>query len=379
MLKKIFCLVLSMAFSASMLTCFAVESAEVSPEENYANEAISVNGSSTPTLRDVSYEEQNGRQLLIKLYDVTADYNAEELAEADFEDGGLIYSFKDVIKVSDNTTLDKKEVSQIVTVSHEEKDGAMSLLQPMISYSQDGYSGQLTLQPDTIATTEDGTENYSYTVSDMREYANLDRNDTAYIPKSVQKNGVTLSLSGVDWQAMGNGTFTANASYSGRATGSRVTGYTSQALYSGQVSRETLDSVTYKVIYEGTPVPIPYLQYGVIVFVLLALIILFKVFWAKRKNAKIYALLDGEYRVVRRVRISYIDPIIDLTPAAVQSRSREYIILIDRFAARQLHNQRLRILCGDGMVREQIIYNTGVSYKIHLEAVNMPEEEEYAV
>lgn len=109
------------------------------------------------------------------------------------------------------------------------------------------------LQPESITTTEAGKESYGYTVSDTREYPNLDRNDTAYIPKAVEKNGVSLTLAGIDWQAMGNGTFTATASYSGRATGSKVTGYTSKAIYSGEVSKETLDSCTYKVIYEGAP------------------------------------------------------------------------------------------------------------------------------
>ena len=89
------------------------------------------------------------------------------------------------------------------------------------------------LQPESITTTEAGKESYGYTVSDTREYPNLDRNDTAYIPKAVEKNGVSLTLAGIDWQAMGNGTFTATASYSGRATGSKVTGYTSKAIYSG--------------------------------------------------------------------------------------------------------------------------------------------------
>lgn len=59
------------------------------------------------------------------------------------------------------------------------------------------------LQPESITTTEAGKESYGYTVSDTREYPNLDRNDTAYIPKAVEKNGVSLTLAGIDWQAMG--------------------------------------------------------------------------------------------------------------------------------------------------------------------------------
>ena len=367
--------------------CFAEDSdnsGEVTAQQSYVNEAITVASETSadaslqpPVLRDVAYMTQGGRQLIIKLYDIDPDYDVSRLAEPDFEEGGLLYTHKNTIKVSDNRTMETKQASQTVTVSHTEKDNAMGSLQPMLEYSENGFTGQLMIQPESITTAEAGKESYGYTVSDTREYSNLDRNDTAYIPKAVEKNGVSLTLAGIDWQAMGNGTFTAIASYSGRATGSKVTGYTSKAIYSGEVSKETLDSCTYKVIYEGAPIPAPYLQYGLTAGSVLALLIILAVLWNRRKNAKIYALLDGEFKIVRRVRISYIDPIIDLTPAAVQSRVSEYIITIDRWATKRLNNQRLRILCGDGVVREQTIVNTGYGYKIHLEAIPVPIAEEY--
>ena len=191
----------------------------------------------------------------------------------------------------------------------------------------------------------------------------------AYIPKTAEKNGVLLNLTGVDWQVVDNGTFTANAAYTGRAYGNKVTGYTSQALYSGEVRRVTLDGSIYEVIYEGRALPIPYMTTVGVAAAIAALLI---VLWKRRRNAKIYALLDGEFRIVRRVRVSYIDPIVDITPSAVQSRSSEYIITLDRWSTKQLHNQRLRILCADGTVREQTIIDTGRSYKIHLEAMPVP-------
>lgn len=382
-MKKFLCLLSCLLLLASCVTCFAEE--EGTSQQTYANEAIIVSDGSTvswaataaqtaePVLRDVSYDTQGGRQLIVKLYEVAPAYDVKKLAALTFEDDGLIYAHKDTIKVSDNLTRSTKQVSQTVTVKHEKEDGAMASLLPMLEYSQDGYTGQLMLKTDSITTTETGKESYGYTVSDTREYPNLDRNDTAYVPKTVEKNGVSLELTGVDWQAMGNGSFTATATYAGRATGSKVTGYTSQAIYTGEMSKETLDSRTYKVVYEGKPMPVPYLQYGIAAGAALLTVLLASLLWHKRKNAKVYALLDGDFRVVRRVRISYIDPIVDLSPAAVQSRSSEYIITIDRWATKRLNNQRLRILCADGTVREQTIINTGYGYKIHLEAMPVPE------
>lgn len=98
--------------------------------------------------------------------------------------------------------MEAKQASQTVTVSHTEKDNAMVSLQPMLEYSENGFTGQLMIQPESITTAEAGKESYGYTVSDTREYSNLDRNDTAYILKTVEKNGVSLTLAGIDWQAM---------------------------------------------------------------------------------------------------------------------------------------------------------------------------------
>ena len=239
MRKWILMLVCVLTLSA-LSVCFAEDSdnsGEVTAQQSYVNEAITVTSetsadapSQSPVLRDVAYMTQGGRQLIIKLYDIDSDYDVSRLAEPDFEEGGLLYTHKNSIKVSDNRTMETKQASQTVTVSHTEKDNAMGSLQPMLEYSENGFTGQLMLQPESITTTEAGKESYGYTVSDTREYSNLDRNDTAYILKTVEKNGVSLTLAGIDWQAMGNGTFTAIASYSGRATGSKVTGYTSKAI-----------------------------------------------------------------------------------------------------------------------------------------------------
>ena len=43
--------------------------------------------------------------------------------------------------------------------------------------------------------------------------------------------------------------------------------------------------------------PAPYLQYGLTAGSVLALLIILAVLWNRRKNAKIYALLDGEFKI----------------------------------------------------------------------------------
>ena len=177
MKKKILALLCALLLTSAAV-CFADEadSGNAVIQQTYAGEAINIAGESAPdtgqapVLHDVSYTVQGSRQLIVKLYDVPPGYDATRLAQQDFEDGGLLYTHKETIKVSDNRTLETKQASQTVTVSHEEQDGALACLQPMLEYDQDGYTGQLLLQTDSITTAEAGSESYGYTVSDTREY-----------------------------------------------------------------------------------------------------------------------------------------------------------------------------------------------------------------
>ena len=105
---------------------------------------------------------------------------------------------------------------------------------------------------------ETGTSSYSYQLKETKEYTGLDRNDPYYIPKTTEKNGVTLSLADVKWTPMASGAensevpslFQATALYTGTAWGSKTDGYTVTAEYTGEVSRMTAGQVLYSIIYE---------------------------------------------------------------------------------------------------------------------------------
>lgn len=289
--------------------------------------------------------------------------------EPDVQKNGYKFKKSYLLMVSENQNKQGKLASQTVTVSHAQKDGAIAQLAPLLDYEQDGYKGQLTLDTASIYTEAANKQNYTYAITDTREYTGLERNDTYNIPKTVTKGGATLQLSDVDWTAMGEGSYRALASYRGTATGVNVPGYTSTATYLGEVKKDTLESVTYAVVYEGSPIPLPppdyftYLLIGVGVIVLMGG---FTLLWTKRRNAKIYALIDGQYRVMQRIKVSYIDPIIDLTAPSLGGISRDYLVVIDRFAAKRLNNQFIRVICADGTVKEHRMVNNGYGCKLHV-------------
>ena len=375
-MKRIITTLLAAAMLCSMgIAAYAAEPAGESPVPSVvvlSEEPETTAAEDPAVLRDVRLVNENGQNLLIKTWEVPADYDPERLTEADMEKGGYRYKKSYVMLISENNQVDTKLASQTITVTHQEKDGAAARLLPLMDYDQDGYKGQLALQSDSIYTEAAQKNSYAYTVTDTREYTGLERNDPYSIPKKTVKNGVTLELADIDWTPMGEGSYRAAASYTGTAYGSNVTEYTSTATYLGEVTKETLGSVTYAVVYEGSPIPLPapvYWPYGLAAVALVGGIIAGVLLWKNRRNAKIYALVDGEYRVVQKIRISYIDPIIDLTAPSLGPASREYLILIDRSAAKHLNNQFLRVICADGTVKEHRLVNNGYGCKLKVGSI----------
>ena len=106
-----------------------------------------------------------------------------------------------------------------------------------------------------------GYKNYGYTITDTREYPNLTNTDTSQIPKTIQKNGRTLSLAGIDWKSANvenidyvnvPNVYTAVATYSAAATGSSVTGYQTTAEYTGTVTKIDTKGTVYTARFTGT-------------------------------------------------------------------------------------------------------------------------------
>lgn len=84
-------------------------------------------------------------------------------------------------------------------------------------------------------------------------YPNLSDADVSLIPKTIEDNGRTLTLDGVQWQEAG-GFFHATATYSGKVASRYVKGYTISAHYSGEVSKVISDELAYTAVFSGTPI-----------------------------------------------------------------------------------------------------------------------------
>ena len=207
-------------------------------------------------------ENLNGQQRIVKTYELPPGTDPETLKEPSFDYDGFTYTWAYTTK-EEHTFLETKNVSETVTVETGKKDlnAVLEQLAPSIPYDDGEFSGELALDHTTITTEAAGYTTRSGKVTATKTIGPLDRNDMSYVPATTVKDGVTLSLSGVDWQVIGTdlvgddlapASYQAVATYSGKSYHRVATGYITSANYVGEVSRNDVESVTYKVTYLGT-------------------------------------------------------------------------------------------------------------------------------
>ena len=214
---------------------------------------------------DVTYQNLNGQQLAIKTYTLLPDQDPSDLYEDDFEYDGFLYSMSDIVK-EEQRYQEENAHTEVVTVTTASKnlEDILVELKPTIEYDDGVSSGTLSLDHSTLKTEAAGYKRSSYTVTATKNYTGLDRNDSSYIDKTVEKNGRTLSLSNVTWSVESTAlvgdelvpaTYSAVATYSGSASSTVATGYITTAEYKGTVvssgissSRDAIDEHCREVI-----------------------------------------------------------------------------------------------------------------------------------
>jgi len=205
----------------------------------------------------VQTAEDHGVQLLVKTFLVPEGTDPQTLVEGDLTRRETSYEVSDILRREMPEDVEKKAVTQTVTMDSEtdKLEEILPLLQSSMDYQENGFSGTLVLDKGSVQAKEAGTSSYSYQLKETKEYTGLDRNDPYYIPKTTEKNGVTLSLANVDWTPMASAAdnsdvpslFRATALYTGTVWGNKADGYTITADYTGEVSRTTPGDVMYSI------------------------------------------------------------------------------------------------------------------------------------
>ncbi|EOS63773.1 hypothetical protein [Oscillibacter sp. 1-3] len=199
-----------------------------------------------------------------KFYDLSPEDDPTGIPRSDFQQDGYHYTLVELLK-QELPENESRQHTETVTLESKNKDMAsvLALLPQQREFvTDDGLTGILTLQLDTVQVDVSGYGSSTRAVNVTRSYPNLAGQDTQYIPKTITDNGRTLTLQDINWQTDNTGSldgyalgdrYTAVATYTGSATSSYVKGYTVTADYTGTVSRIALNKTRYVAIFEGTP------------------------------------------------------------------------------------------------------------------------------
>jgi len=274
--------------------------------------------------------EQDGKHYIIKAYTLPP---GEVELESEFEQDGYKYT-------KENT--DEEEIYRVENKDVEQSETDNS--QEQLEYSdEDGYSGVLTIDNSKTTSKVKGYKAETYTVSDTQYFYNLPSRDLYTIPKSVSKDGVTLSFSTINWIEAGSG-YTAKVTYSGTKSRQVPTGYTKTYIYSGTVTKAELESITYIVTYVGELIPIPYNPVPLVVggslgsgFAGLFLFFLFK------KNTKIYNMQNGNYLLIGKTNVKTLSPTINLAKYKHKITTNVYRIVLSKSLANKLFEHEITI------------------------------------
>ena len=111
-------------------------------------------------------ENRDGRQLIIKTYQLSPEDDPSELVDEPFDLEGYHYEHLETVK-EDQTFHDSKAHTETVTVttSSDSLAAILEQLAPTMEYSKDGYSGVLTLDHTTLQ-----TEAAGYTTQVLHHY-----------------------------------------------------------------------------------------------------------------------------------------------------------------------------------------------------------------
>ena len=203
-----------------------------------------------------------------KVYDLPPSTDPSTLPRDPFDRDGCRYDCTDILReviIGSET----QPLTQTETVESEKKDmeTLLALLpQEKEVTTEEGFSGTLRLDLDSIKTEPSGYGSKTSPVTASRSYPNLSDADTKYLPKTIEEGGRTLVLQDVQWRTdntynaddyeIGD-RFTAVCTYGGTKTSSYVKGYTTTADYTGEVYRTGVTVIRYTVIYTGVPIEPP--------------------------------------------------------------------------------------------------------------------------
>lgn len=271
-------------------------------------------------------------------------------------ENGIKYELQDV-KRKDNLKIESKkyETTEEKIIDASNKSSAISFFYESKNVEDDGYKGTISRDDSSIELTPADNYKEEYKVYLQRKYNDVSSKELNNIPKELKENGLTYYLVNPVWyvteteEVDGSQVpvkYSGTMKYEGKNTRTIVTSYIAKVKYTGALEKQVKDTTTftakYKEVESSKPETkkkenkvVPQTVVGTTGILCVCGIILLN-----SKNVKIYNLIDGEYKLVKKAHISEGKMFVDLTPYNYQSRS--YKIIISKSLYKKLRGKTVK-------------------------------------
>ncbi len=213
---------------------------------------------------DISYEVQNGYNVINKTYALSSSDDPTIIPKETFNQYGEDYIFSEIIR-KEIFEDDKKEHIETININTSTNDlnTILSEFEETMEYNKDGYTGTLKLDINSIKSEVSGYSSNSYTAKRTREYPNFSTQDTSLVPKTITDGGLTYNLQTVNFKATNTNSidstevatsYTAVATYTTNVSNKSVNGYKTTANYVGTISKTVTNKVLYTATFIGNPI-----------------------------------------------------------------------------------------------------------------------------
>lgn len=203
----------------------------------------------------------DGKQTLIKVFEVPADTDPQSLVEYGLSQNGYTYAMTSIVKDTMMVSATKEMTQEeTITINVSDEDAArleaLMSMPAFIDYNKDGYVGKLYPVISSLKSEETGRTSHSGYKTTTKTYT-FDYNDDSLVPSSSDGG----SLSSVTWSEgdfMDGSSipenYVATANYKKYYSYSTVDGYAFTLTYSGEVEYEHEDKIRYTITYTGTKI-----------------------------------------------------------------------------------------------------------------------------
>ena len=201
----------------------------------------------------------DGTRQVVRRYRLSFDH-PHLLPTDDFELDGIFFEFLETNRVESGGPARRSQtIERYVQTQTSDINEIRAAINETYQFDYQGFAGELRLNHESLATEALPAVAERRTMRDTRTYHNISFGDISQVARSVTRNGVSMTLSNIEWRPVsaagidGHSVashYNAIAHYEGHYSRTRIPGFITTLTYSGYVEEQGyVPDIIYEVVF----------------------------------------------------------------------------------------------------------------------------------